>query len=228
VLLASSGSTFPNAMSSATAIPDLSAVRAVAIKGDASAIRITTRSDRPYAATLGARRKGWFSSWYSSWFFADCREASGMRLEGPVLRIEVAASQWLDPSDCTIEVEANVPAGSAVRVDQNAFTAQLKGYFSEIAVAGNAADVSLDGHASTVEIRADAVRASLAYDRVEQDESVRIDARAIDVYLGFGQSAAIDYSVRAKASWVDSLHPSVPGSRPSVEIDGDFVRARIR
>jgi len=38
----------------------------------------------------------------------------------------------------------------------------------------------------------------------------------------------IHYSVIAKASYVDNLEPSVPGARPRVSIEGDFVHARIR
>ncbi|WP_454851548.1 hypothetical protein [Rhizobium binxianense] len=227
VFLMTSVSALAGGMSS-TAIPDLSGVRVVAISGDASSIRITTRSDRVYGASLAGRRKGWFSSWYSSWFFADCRDNSGMRVEGTVLHIDIAASSWMDPSDCMIEVDANVPAGSAVRIDQHAFSARLEGHFSEIALAGRAADLSLDGHAGSVDIRADAARAYLDYDRVEQDETVMIRARALDAYLGFGGDVPVDYAVTGKAAWVDSPRAAVPGVRPLVDIRGDFVRVRIR
>lgn len=213
---------------STTTIPDLSGVRAVAISGDASSINITTRSDQPYGASLGGRRKGWFSSWYSSWYFADCRDNSNMQVDGTILHIDIAASSWLDPSDCMIEVNANVPAGAALRIDQSAFTARLTGHFSELAIAGKAVDITLEGHAEGIDIRADAVRASLDFDRVEADERVSIRARALDAYLGFGDSAPVDYKVTAKASWVDALQPSAPGAMPRVEIDGDFVRVRIR
>lgn len=227
VLLAASASALPDKVST-TAIPDLSGVRVVAISGDASSINITTRSNQPYGASLSGRRKGWFSSWYSSWYFADCRDNSNMRVDGTVLHIDIAASSWLDPSDCMIEVNANVPAGAALRIDQSAFTARLNGHFSDLTIAGKAADVTFDGHASGIDIRADAVRASLDFDRVEADERVSIRARALDAYLGFGDSVPIDYKVTAKASWVDARQPSVPGAMPRVEIDGDFVRVRIR
>lgn len=227
VLLAATVSAQPDKVST-TAIPDLSGVRAVAISGDASSINITTRSDQPYGASLSGRRKGWFSSWYSSWYFADCRDNSNMRVEGPILHIDIAASSWLDPSDCAVEINANVPAGAALRIDQSAFTARLTGHFSELVIAGKAADITLDGHAVGIDIRADAVRASLDFDRVEADERVLIHARALDAYLGFGDSAPVDYKVTAKASWVDALKPSAPGAMPRVEIDGDFVRVRIR
>ncbi|MGM4911819.1 hypothetical protein [Rhizobium sp. 768_B6_N1_8] len=227
VLLVVSAAAPPDKVST-TAIPDLSGVRAIAISGDASSINITTRSDQSYGASLSGRRKGWFSSWYSSWYFADCRDNSAMRVEGTVLHIDIAASSWLDPSDCMIEVNANVPAGAALRIDQSAFTARLTGHFSELAIAGKAADITLDGHAGGIDIRADALRASLDFDRVEADERVSIRARALDAYLGFGDNASVDYKVTAKASWVDALKPSVSGAMPRVEIDGDFVRVRIR
>ncbi len=213
---------------SATAIPDLPGVRAVAISGDASSINITTRNDQPYGASLGGRRKGWFASWYSSWYFADCRDNSDMWVDGTVLHIDINASSWLDPSDCVIELNANLPAGAAVRIDQSAFTARLNGRFSDLAIAGKAADITFGGHASGIDIRADAVRASLDFDRVEADEIVSIRARALDADLGFGSNVPVDYRVNAKASWVDARQPSVPGAKPRVEIDGDFVRVRIR
>ena len=151
-----------------------------------------------------------------------------MRVDGTVLHVDIAASSWLDPSDCVIEVNANVPAGAALRIDQSAFTARLDGHFSDLAIAGKAADVTFDGHAGDIDIRADAVRASLDFDRVEADEKVSIRARALDAYLGFGDNVPIDYRVTAKASWVDARQPSVSGAMPRVEIDGDFVRVRIR
>jgi hypothetical protein len=227
VLLAASASVLPDKIST-TAVPDLSGVRAVAIAGDASSINITTRSDQPYGASLGGRRRGWFASWYSSWYFADCLDNSDMRVDGTVLHIDIAASSWLDPSDCVIELNANVPAGTAVRIDQAAFTARLNGRFSDLAIAGKAVDVTFDGHAGGIDIRADAVRASLDFDRVEADETVSIRARALDADLGFAGNVPVDYRVTAKASWVDARQPSVPGAKPHVEIDGDFVRVRIR
>ncbi|MBW9053882.1 hypothetical protein [Rhizobium mesosinicum] len=227
VLLAASAAALPDKVTT-TAIPDLSDVRAVAISGEASSINITTRSDQPYGASLGGRRKGWFSSWYSSWYFADCRDNSDMRVDGTVLHVDIAASSWLDPSDCVIELNANVPAGAALRVDQSAFTARLIGHFSELGIAGKAADVTLDGHASGIDIRADALKASLDFDKVEANENVSIRARALDAYLGFGNNVPVDYKVTAQASWVDARQPSVWGAKPHVEIDGDFVRVRIR
>ncbi len=225
VMLAASA--LPDGISS-TAIPDLSGVRTVAISGDASSINITTRSDRPYGASLSGRRKGWFSSWYSSWYFADCRGNSEMRVDGSVLHIDIAASSWLDPSDCVIELNANVPTGAAIGIEQSAFTARLDGHFSDLAITAKAADISLDGHASGIDIRGEAVRASIVFDRVEADENIAIRARALDADLGFGGDIPVDYQVTAKASWVDARQPGVRGAKPRVEIDGDFVRVRIR
>ncbi len=103
-----------------------------------------------------------------------------------------------------------------------------RGIFPSLRLPEKRPIITLDGHAGGIDIRADAVRASLDFDRVEADERVSIRARALDAYLGFGDSAPVDYKVTAKASWVDALKPSVPGAMPRVEIDGDFARVRIR
>ncbi len=207
---------------------DISSIRTIVITGDASSIKITTKSDEPYRATTSGRRSGWFSSWYSSWFFNVCKDESSVQIDGATLTIDVAMSAWSDIADCSPEVSANVPPGSAVRIEQQAFMAKLKGDFASLGTSGNAADITLDGHASTVDISGAAVRANLTYDAVRRDEKIEIAAQSLDADLGFGKDVPVDYTVTAKASYIDSLVPSVPGARPLVNIRGDYVRARIR
>ena len=70
------------------------------------------------------------------------------------MRIDVAPTSWLDPSDCTVEITANIQPESSVSIDQAALQANMAGSFSTIAVTSKAADVSLDGHASSVDLQA--------------------------------------------------------------------------
>lgn len=207
---------------------DLAGVNAVVISGEASSVRLTTSASGPYEATIGSRREGWFARWYSSWFANDCSLASDMKLEASTLRIDVAPSSWLDPSDCRVEISANIQPESSVSIDQAALQANMAGSFSTIAISSKAADVSLDGHASTVDLEGEALRANLAFGSVRQDENIAITGKALDATLSFGQGAAISYSVTATASFVDSTLPSTAGAKPSVVIKGDFVRAIIR
>ena len=207
---------------------DLAGVSAVIISGEASSVRLSTSASAPYQATIGSRREGWFARWYSSWFANDCSLASDMKLEASTLRIDVAPSSWLDPSDCRVEINANIQPESSVSIDQAALQASMAGSFSTIAISSKAADVSLDGHASTVELKGDALRANLAFGSVRQDENIAITGKALDATLSFGKGAAISYSVTATASFVDSTLSNTVGARPSVVIKGDFVRATIR
>ncbi|MFA6156719.1 hypothetical protein [Mesorhizobium sp.] len=207
---------------------DLAGVSAIVISGQASSVRITTLVSASYQATIGSRREGWFSRWYSSWFANDCSLASDMKLEASTLRIDVAPSSWMDPSDCRVEINANIQPESSVSIDQAALQARMEGNFSTIAITSKAADVSLNGHASTVELKGDALKANLTFGSVRHDENIAIAGKALDATLVFGQGVAISYSVTASASFVDSSLPNTVGAKPLVAINGDFVRATIR
>lgn len=209
-------------------ILDLTGVSAVVISGDASSVRLTASASAPYQATIGSRREGWYARWYSNWFANDCSLASDMTLEASTLRIDVAPSSWLDPSDCRVEISANIQPESSVSIDQVALQANMAGNFSTIAITSKAADVSLDGHASAIDLKGDALRANLAFGSVRHDENIAITGKALDAMLSFGQATAISYSVTATASFVDSTLPNTAGAKPSVVIKGDCVRATIR
>lgn len=203
-------------------------VTAVAITGEASSIVLSTRTDRPYRATIDGRRRGWFASWYSSWFFEDCSGTAAMRIDGTTLRVDVSDGGWFDTSDCAVEVEANVPAGAVVSVEQSAFVANLSGRFGGIALAGKAIDAAIEGAARDIDIDGDAVRARIAFDTANGAETVSIDADALDADLSFGEGAAISYRVEATTALVDSALANTPGAKPAVSIKGKFVRATIR
>ncbi|ESY44779.1 hypothetical protein X746_20790 [Mesorhizobium sp. LNJC380A00] len=207
---------------------DLAGVTAIIITGEASSVKLTTSGAEPYQATIGSRREGWFASWYSSWFANDCRTASDMKREASTLRINVAPSSWLDPSDCRVEINANIAPESSVSIEQAALLASMTGNFSSIAITGKAADVSLEGHASRIDLKGEALRANLAYGSVRKDETVAIAGKALDATLTFGRQVQISYSVTASASFVDSSLANTAGAKPSIVIKGDFVRATIR
>lgn len=197
---------------------DLAGVTAIIITGEASSVKLTTSGAEPYQATIGSRREGWFASWYSSWFANDCRTASDMKREASTLRINVAPLSWLDPSDCRVEINANIAPESSVSIEQAAL----------LAITGKAADVSLEGHASRIDLKGEALRANLAYGSVRKDETVAIAGKALDATLTFGRQVQISYSVTASASFVDSSLANTAGAKPSIVIKGDFVRATIR
>lgn len=213
----------------ATAQPlDTSAVTEVAITGEAASVRLSTDPGSPYRASAGSVRTGWFAKWYSSWLANDCAASTRMRIDGPVLRVETAPASWLDPSDCSVRVDINMPAGGSVSIEQQAFMAKLTGLFERIAVAGRAADFTMEGRAGTVTIDGDAVRAHIAFSGTRRDETIAIRADALDAYLEFGKDVPIGYSVEATASLVDSAIPNTPGTGPQVSLAGKFVRATIR
>ncbi|WP_157961416.1 hypothetical protein [Microvirga flavescens] len=206
---------------------DLSNVSAVAITGNASSIRLTT-DEGPYQATLAGRHSGWFARWSSSWFPNECRTSSRMWVDGSTLFVEADSSQWLDTSDCVVEIKANVRKETAVSIEQAASQARLSGDFSSIALDNKAADISFDGHARNVSVRGGAIKARFSFDEIRQNETITVDAYALDVLLGFGRTTPISYTVEAKASLVDSSLANSPGAKPSVSIKSDYARVRIR
>ncbi|PZM07611.1 hypothetical protein [Rhizobium tubonense] len=207
---------------------DLSSATAIAITGEASTIDLTTLEDAPYVAAIDSRRSGWFSFWNSIWSYDDCRSSSRMRLDGSTLRVDVSPSPWFGASDCVVAIRANIKKESAVSIEQKALKATLSGNFSSVDIESEAADIGFVGHAKNVDIRGKATRANLVFDAIHRDETVAIDSKMLDVYLGFGSATAISYLIDAKASFVDNALPSTPGAKPSVVIRGDFVRSTIR
>lgn len=207
---------------------DTRAATSVEITGDASTVTISTNADLPYAARLSGRRSGWFVRWYSSWAASDCEDGGTIRLDAAVLRIEIAQASWFDLGDCITEVHANIPAESAVSIDQKALQARLKGQFSSVTIDSAEADVELDGHATKIMLSGNAMRAHLTFDQTRHDETIDIKAKALDAYLAFAQETKISYAIKARASFVDSALLNSVGAKPRIAIDGDFVRATIR
>ncbi|MDE1991318.1 MAG: hypothetical protein KGI75_02400 [Rhizobiaceae bacterium] len=207
---------------------DLTSIKAIAISGDASRTHVSTNADAAYRIETGSDRGGWFSHWYSIWSWNICRDVSRMHVEGTTLYIDTGSSSWLDRSDCRAEIDANVPAGATVEIDQQALDVKLDGDFARVRIAVRAGDISLNGHASALAIKGEALQARLSYDKVLRDEVVAIDAKLVDAYVDFGRDTPLEYSVAAMASSVDSARPSVTGARPSIDIKGMLVSATIR
>lgn len=151
-----------------------------------------------------------------------------MRVENGTLFIDVAPSSWTNLSDCTVEINANIPSGNSILIDQTALMVKLDGDFSSITIASKAGDVTLEGHASSVSVKGEAIKARFVFDRVEKTENIDFDARALDVYLGIGQDVPISYSIAATASLTDSSLANTPNSKPTINIKGDYVRVTIR
>ncbi|PSJ55958.1 hypothetical protein C7I85_25965 [Mesorhizobium soli] len=151
-----------------------------------------------------------------------------MRVDKGTLYIDVAPSPWMDLSDCTVEISANVPNGNSVSIVQMATLAKLNGDFSSVTIASNAGDVALDGHATSVAVKGEAIKARIELDRIEKNENIDFDVRALDVYLGFGQNVPISYTIAAEKSFVDSSLSDTPGSKPAISIKGSYVRATMR
>lgn len=207
---------------------DLSAVTAIRITGDASAIDLTTRDGEPYTVTLGGKRSGWFAHWTSIWSNTDCRTESRMSVKDTTLFVDASTSSWLDTAACRVELRGNVREEVSVSIEQAASQVKLVGDFSAIALDNKAADVTLEGHAGSVQLKAAALRSHLNFKRTEANETVLIAAVSQDSYLSFAADTAISYSVEAKAAMVDSALPNAVGARPWVVLRGDYVRATIR
>ncbi|MBB4000668.1 hypothetical protein [Aureimonas pseudogalii] len=207
---------------------DVSGVTAIRIVGEASSIDLTTIEGEPLVATLSGQRTGWFAHWYSSWFYYDCRTSSRMAIEGTTLTVEARPSSWLEPSDCRVELKANVKEGVSVAVEQAASQVRLAGEFSTLALDAKAADFTLEGHAASVRLKGDALRSHLTFARTDGNETIAIAGHSLDTSLRFVPGTQISYEVNATAAMVDSSLPNTVGAKPSIAIQGQYVRAAIR
>lgn len=207
---------------------DLSSVSNIRVSGTASDIRISAGTDGALTAQFLGERRGWGATWNSSWFSDACPARGSMRVEGDTLTVNVdGGGRVFDWSDCAMTLTANLPAGSAVRIDQQATRTELSGDFLLIDVKSDAGDVSFAGHAQTVSVSGTALRARLAFDTVTHDETIAISGKMLDARVSFLEPTEVSYSVEAKASYVDSSLPNTPGAMPAISIRGEMAHVRI-
>lgn len=207
---------------------DLSSVSNIRVSGTASQIRISAGDEGALTGQLTGERHGWSALWKSSWFSDACPARGSMRVEGDTLTVNIDGRGWgFEWSDCATTLTANVPSGTAVRIDQQAARTELSGHFSLVDVKSDAGDMSLDGHAQTVSVSGAALRARLAFDTVSHDETISISGKMLDAKVAFPESTEVSYLVEAKASYVDSSLPNTPGAMPHISIRGEMARVQI-
>jgi hypothetical protein len=207
--LAGLGTADPSAADLAAPV-DLSGVDVVVVTGGGVSIAATTDPGRPLLATLQRSE--------------DC--AATVRVDGHVLTVDVRekSSAWW--RDCRPKLSLNLRPGADLALRPAAVEATLDGRFGAVAVEVHAAELSLSGQARTLDLSANALRATLRAD--DPGQSIRIQADAADLDLGFRRGAPVSYAVDARMSLIDSVLPASAGDRPPlVTIKGDFVRARI-
>ena len=206
---------------------DVSGVTKVSVTGDASRLSFTTHAGEPNLARLTSRPSGWPLRWLASWFLEDCQTASGMDISGSTLTIRVSPVSSTEFADCTVSVEANLPPGGDIAIEQHATSASLQGNFGAIVLKGTAADVDLSGHATSVVSDADAMRMKIRFTSAGRDESISLTSKALDADLSFG-GREVSYRIDAIASMVDTTLANTPGAKPSIDIKADFARTKIR
>ncbi len=221
-LLALSGCTNGTQMSEKSVATE--GIEAVRISGDASLIRLTTQDDQTMQAIMTAKPSGWLSGW----FYNDCKAKGDMVVTGQTLLITSRNSDWYDLSECSTDLQINLPRNASVMIDQPAFKADLQGQFSGLDIDTRAADIALSGSAQTVKIRGDAFRTRLQFDDTARPEQINIAGRALDTSLQFPKGTAVSYRINAKASMFDSKLPNTPNASPEILISGDAVRTKIR
>lgn len=207
---------------------DMANIKTVAITGEASRVEFTTTDTQPYAASIVGNRSGWFSNWYSIWFSNECETGTSAELKDQTLLIHVVDAPLLSLSDCEVRIHINLPKNGDVDIEQHALIARFSGDYRGIRIKGNAADFSLDGYASSLDIKGDAVRSNMRFDRTNNSETIRLDSHALDATFSFVKDTPISYVIDAKASFIDSKRESTPGAKPSIEIKSEYVRATIR
>ena len=207
---------------------DLSKVTAISITGEASSIVLTNQDSAPYEANLSGKRNGWFSDWYSSWFSAECESYGKMRVENATLYVDSGAAALLDPSDCAVTLNANVPAETSVTIEQKASQVKMSGNYSSVSVQSKAADFSFQGHANSFTLNGEAMRSQINLERSNKNEKVEINSHSLDASVSFPPQTPVSYKVEAKASWVDSALPNTAGANATVSVKAVNARVTIR
>ncbi|MHC1549562.1 hypothetical protein [Phyllobacterium sp. K27] len=207
---------------------DVTAIKQVIITGENSRVDFTTLDTSPYAAIITGTRTSWLASWYSSWFSNRCDTKTTTEIKDQTLTIDVTETPLLSVSDCEVRIIVNLPKGADINIEQHALLARLTGEYRSIRIRGNAADFSLVGYASSFDIKGDAVRSDVRFDRSSNNETIRLESRALDATFSFLKDTPISYAVDAKASLIDSKLANTPDAKPSINITSDYVRATIR
>lgn len=206
---------------------DAATVTAVRVTGPAGVIRLNASRTGPYRAELRSRPDSWLAFWRSNWTSGGCEAIGSIRLDGTLLLVDTGGRSWLARSDCRLELDATLPEGIAVSIEQDAASGSLEGRFGSLRVDSRAGDIALDGYARTVSIEGNAIRARLDYASVEANETIALDGNAIDADLSFSGAKAVSYQVSGHASLVDSTLPNIPGAKPAITVKGDFLRVHI-
>ena len=207
---------------------DMSTIKQVTITGENSRVDFTTTETAPYIATITGTRTSWLASWYSSWFSSSCDTKTTTEIRDQSLTIHVIDSPLLSLSDCEVRITVNLPKDGDINIDQQALLARFTGDYRSIHINGNAADFSLDGYVSKLDIKGHAVRSDVRLDRTNSNETIRLDSHALDATFSFLKGTPISYAVDSKASFIDSKLVSTPGAKPSIDIRSEYVRATIR
>ncbi|MDR6952130.1 hypothetical protein J2X65_001481 [Ancylobacter sp. 3268] len=210
---------------------DLSGITEIDIAGDAALVTLTA-ADGPPEARLTARRSGWFSRWYSSWFYNDCRTDSRMWVEGRVLHVTVVAPSAFEASDCTVELTARLPEGTAVRIGLDAVEARLDGRFGALDLGTRAGNVMLTGTVEAAELSGMALRARLDLAGRPAGwpapRALRFSAGSLDAAVELGAGDHAGWRVDAKAALVDTGLANDPAAPTQLAVSGDYVRLRLR
>jgi len=207
---------------------DLGNVSKLRVDGAASEITVTADPASPPAAKLTGERDGWGAFWQSGWSTRDCGQSGRMHVDNDTLVVEMSApSRFLDWSDCSLRLTANLKPEAAVLIRQQAARITLKGNFSTVDVKADAGDFSLDGHAQTLDVAGAALRVQAWFRSIAHTETIALTGRMMDASLHFMVPTPISYLVEATASLIDSQLPNTPGAKPSITIRGEMVRTRI-
>ncbi|MDH6233396.1 hypothetical protein M2281_004007 [Mesorhizobium soli] len=205
---------------------DLPSVSDVRIDSPAGELKLTTTSGEPNRATIEVREPG-SGVTPSDKYFEDCMALVSANVEGKALVISIAPAPSSELANCSFKIDANVLPKGNVNIKQNALEATLDGDFGSVNTDTNAIRMQLDGHITQLGMKSQAVDTDLAYKRIDQNETISIDSKAINAAMDFG-GAPISYSVEGIASAIDSELPNTPGAKPSIKLKAVSVHAVIR
>jgi hypothetical protein len=202
----------------------LSAVKSIRIIGEPGSVVLTTRADAPFVGTITHRRQGWIGQLLSLWSYGECATTSSMRLEGDTLIVTVASSNL---SSCHVVVTANVREGNSVTVEQPAGEIELNGVFDQVKLNSDASNFNLNGEARDIVLKANALKAKIAYTAIHGNETILINAKLVEADLHFTKVDAISYRIDADAAMVNSRYPHTPGAKPDIRVAAEKAKVNI-
>ena len=200
-----------------TPTPDLSGITALRIQGQGS--RTVVIADAAVTPGINVTQK-------SNVF---CQVEPAFTRQGDTLIVEIQHRGFLVGFKCDATVNVTMPAGIAVAVDQPQAVVELKGLYSDIAVATDKLVLTLDGGADSLRVKADkaVITADFTTHKAGQPPVIDIAVPTLVANVGYPRDMAIEYTVDAPVAVFSRGMPQTPGADGRLTITSQLLKGAL-